>query len=65
MGLQITSGAGEVVQVADFAPRIALSEAFANGDQPIMRRKVVDSRALKYVVPGTICECYVCLVQRG
>ncbi len=30
-----------------------------------MRGKVADSRTLKYVVPGTIRECYVFLVQRG
>src|SRR6266853_1843782 len=33
------------------------------GKGPIMRSKA--ARALKYLVPGTIRECYVCLVQRG
>jgi hypothetical protein len=37
VGLKIASGARVVVQVVDLAPRVALGEASAYGDQPIMR----------------------------
>ena len=37
VGLKIASGAREVVRVVDFAPRLALGEASAHGDQPVMR----------------------------
>ena len=52
MGLKIASGAREVVQVVDLAPGVALGEASARGDQPIMRAQrpvvlLIDTSSLR------------------